>query len=206
MQESTGNKKKKVIIALIIGLVLVAALVTGIVLICIHRNDKSSGMNEQERFLLGDWTYIHDRKTKVAEFNRDGSAKYEGKKGSFTADGNYIYFTYDKGNTEKLRYARKQDSKKEMTVYIASRYVLENGETPSSVAGAWYVPEKNWTFEFSTKGTFLEDGVLTGHYFVDEENGTIRLVYEKALNDTIMYYSLSKDGLVIEYPWDMVKK
>lgn len=197
-------KKKKYIIGLSLGVVLLLALIAVVIAVLLNRkDDKTADMNAYERSLIGKWAYLHDLDTKAAVFEKDGSAKFEGKKYSFSCDGDYIHLTDDEGNTKKLRYKKSSDS--EMNVYIQSRYVLENGEIPSSIEGVWVCRDTNWTFEFTSKGTFLEDGAFTGHYFVDEEPGTIKLVYEMYLEDAVMYYDLSEDGLFIEDPWPMKK-
>ena len=54
------------------------------------------------------------------------------------------------------------------------------------------------------KGTFLEDGVLPGYYYVNDD-GTIRLNYEGNLPETVFYYSVHDDVMTIEYPWVMAE-
>lgn len=156
--------------------------------------------NEYEKALLGKWAYIHDLETEAASFQSNGKATFEGEKYDFSCDGEYISFSDGTGENLTMRYEQNDDG---MYVYIKSRYVLEDGSNPDGVAGVWVCPEKKWTYEFTDKGTFMEDGVLTGHYFVDEENGTIRLVYGAELEDTVFYYRLNEEGLFVEYPWFM---
>lgn len=194
-------KKKAVIIisAAVAAAVLLIVLVLGIFL----KKDGAVWQNEFEKRLLGNWAYNHDLGTKVASFQKNGKAGFEGKKYDFTCDGSYIYFTDHAGEVMKLRYVQEKEDV--VDIYIKSTYVLEDGTAPTGVEGVWICPEKKWTFEFTAKGTFLEDGVLTGYYFVDESAGTIRLAYEKVLSDTVFYYTLTSEGMIVEYPWTMKK-
>lgn len=195
--------KKKQLIGLLLGVVILLALAAVLIVVLTHKEDKTSGMNQYEQFLVGKWAYIHDTDTKALVFYQDGSAKFEGESYTFTSDAEFIYLVDSNNATKKLRYRQTGDSA--IDFYVQSLYVLEDGTVPQSIEGCWVCPEKKWTFEFTSKGTFLEDGVLTGHYYLDEEKGMLQLAYEKALEDTFMYYSVSNEGLFVEYPWAMVK-
>ena len=159
--------------------------------------------NDYEKQLLGEWAYVHDTEETVAEFNADGSAKFEGKKYRYTGDDRFIELTDAKEETKKLRYQFEEDG---MYVYIQSTYTRQPEIPGDTIVGLWKCEEKGWTFEFSDKGTFMEEGALTGYYTVDEEAGTIRLIYGEALEDTVFYYSLDGDELYVEYPWLMLKR
>ena len=50
----------------------------------------------------------------------------------------------------------------------------------------------------------MEDGVFVGDYFLDGEPGSIRLDYYDDLPDTILYYTIEGDEMIVEYPWDLV--
>ena len=39
----------------------------------------------------------------------------------------------------------------------------------------------------------------------DEEAGTIKLMYDDPIEDTLLYYSIDGDDMTIDYPWPMVK-
>lgn len=159
--------------------------------------------NDYEKKLLGKWAYVHDTKETVAEFKKDGSAKFEGEKYQYTCDEQFISLTDDKEETKKLRY---QFDGEKVYVYIQSTYTRQPQIPGDTIVGLWKCEEKGWTFEFSNKGTFMEDGALTGYYTVDEEAGTVKLVYGEALEDTVFYYSLDGDELHIEYPWLMLRR
>ena len=159
--------------------------------------------NDYEKKLLGEWAYVHDMTETVAEFKENGSAKFEGKKYQYTSDNQFIELTDNKEETKKLRYQFEGDG---VYVYIQSTYTRQPLIPGDTMVGLWKCEEKGWTFEFTDKGTFMEDGALTGYYTVDEEAGTVRLIYGEALEDTVFYYSLEGDELHVEYPWLMLKR
>lgn len=166
-------------------------------------NQSSIEQNEYEKALLGKWAYAHDLDKTEAEFKESGAATFEGKKYTYSSDGTYIHFTDSSQDEWKLRYVQNEDK---MYVYIQSTYTKDIPEYGEGIVGVWTCKEKNWTYEFTDKGTFMEDGALTGHYTVDEEAGTVKLMYEEALEDTVFYYQLEGDSLKIEYPWLMQRQ
>lgn len=164
---------------------------------------KEIQQNADEIALHGQWYYAHDEKETVAEFSNDGSAKFEGKKYQYTCDGEYINLTDKDGAVTKLRYASEGDK---MYVYIQSKYTRQPEGGGQGIVGVWRCEDKGWTFEFSNKGTFMEDGALTGYYEVDEEAHTVKLMYGEALADTVFFYELTENELYMEYPWLMIKR
>ena len=160
--------------------------------------------NADEIALQGEWYYVHDESETVAVFSADGSAKFEGVKYQYTCDGEYINLTDKDGAVKKLRYMT--DGDKKMYVYIQSTYTRQPEGNDSGIVGVWRCEAEGWAYEFTDKGTFMEDDVLTGYYEVNEESHTIKLMYEKSLADTIFYYELAGDELSVEYPWLMIKR
>lgn len=158
--------------------------------------------NEYEQALLGKWAYIHEPQEMVAVFKENGSAEFEKSKYQFSSDGQFINLVDDTNENLKLRYLQNNDK---MYVYIQGLYTREEGTEGEGIVGVWRCEGKNWTFEFSAKGTFMEEGAMTGYYEVDEAAGTVKLMYGEALEDTIFYYKLTDEGLFVEYPWLMIK-
>ncbi|MBO4398552.1 MAG: hypothetical protein J5795_00300 [Lachnospiraceae bacterium] len=155
------------------------------------------------------WVYIHDRGNLAMVFYKDGTALYNGEKYKSYEEGEEkIRLTSEDGTVTDIRYFDEttKDGEKRRTIYRITDYKL----TPSSlmgdspVIGYWIVPEKNWSYQFTEKGTFLEDGVLPGYYYVNDD-GTIRLNYEGNLPETVFYYSVHDDVMTIEYPWVMAE-
>lgn len=190
------NNKAKVRINSIVLVIMITLCMVG----C---GKKAIQQSAEEIALHGEWCYVHDEKQTVAEFSEDGSAEFEGEKYQYTCDGEFINLTDKDGNVTKLRYLTEGEK---MYVYIQSTYTRQAEGGGSGIVGMWRCEDKGWSFEFTNKGTFMEDGVLTGHYEVDEEAKIIKLMYETALEDTVFYYDLTENGLAIEYPWLMRKR
>ena len=90
--------------------------------------------------------------------------------------------------------------------YLYQKITLDyySGDDSSTLIGAWAC-DNDWSFQFSDKGTFLEDGLWAGYFFV-QDDGSIRLVYDNQVYDTItIYYELKGGQLIIDYPFGMVK-
>lgn len=158
--------------------------------------------NDYEKALLGKWAYAHDTGKVEAIFQENGDAKFEGNHYTYTCDEERIHFKSKNSNSLDLRYAQNNN---QMYVYIQSTYTRQIEGSDDSIIGVWCCEEKGWTYEFTSNGTFMEDGALTGYYEVDEQAGTVKLIYGELLEDTIFYYQLTDDGLFIEYPWLMMK-
>ncbi len=172
--------------------------------ICMAGCDKKEIQQTADEIALhGKWYYSHDEKEPAAVFSKNGSAKFEGKKYQYTCDGEYINLSDKKGNVKRLRYLSEGDK---MYVYIQSTYTRQPEVEGLGIVGLWLCEEKKWTFEFTDKGTFMEDGALTGYYEVDEEAQTVKLMYLEALEDTVFFYGLTENELSVEYPWLMIKR
>lgn len=196
--------KKKYLIG-ILSAVVVLALALTVVLVVIHKKNKvveAPDLTGFEKALLGNWAYNHDKETSVAIFRGDRTSEFEGKKSTFTCDGEYIYLTED-GKTEKYHYTLKNGS--ELEIYKKSTYILEEAGVEGTIIGVWVCPETSLSFEFTSKGTFLEDNAFTGYYSVDEEAGVVHLGYELHLPDAEFYYHLDGDRMDVEYPWAMTR-
>lgn len=182
------------IVKLILFLILIASIMTG----C---GEKDANLSEEAKKVVGKWAYIHDRETTIIELKKDGTAKYEKETYSFDADGTYITLTNDKNETLKFRYVIESDG---MLFYKTTEYTFEGEGEPKGIVGYWANPNK-WSFEFSSQGTFMEDGYFPGMYTVDEANSSVKLIYTDHFEDTIVYYKVDGEHLSLEYPWKMVK-
>lgn len=178
-------------------------LVIMITLCMVGCGKKAIRQSAEEIALHGEWCYVHDEKQTVAEFSEDGSAEFEGEKYQYTCDGEYINLTDEAGNVKKLRYLTEGEK---MYVYIQSTYTRQAEGGGSGIVGMWRCEDKGWTFEFSDKGTFMEEGSFTGYYEVNEEAKTVKLMYGEALADTVFFYELTENELFVEYPWLMIKR
>lgn len=147
------------------------------------------------------WAYIHDVETEILRLGSDGKAEFKGEKYSYTRDDQYIELTDQAGGQLKMRYAMDGE---QMLLYEKSTYSYSGDGERNGLIGLW-TQGNGWSFEFTDQGTFCEDSYFTGYYAVDEENATIKLMYNDRFVDTYMYYSIEGDELCIEYPWPMVR-
>ncbi len=150
----------------------------------------------------GSWAYNHDPKTPVLILKSNGRAELDGIAYSYTNDGNYLFLKGPDGSDLKLRYILEDGG---MILYRPTDYQYAGAGTPRNLTGLWNCPEKKWSFEFTEKGTFLEDGYFPGYYSVDEKNSSITLDYMDEFRDTVCYYTLNGSVLTVEYPWKMVR-
>lgn len=147
------------------------------------------------------WAYIHDPKVTVLSLSDDGKAIYKGTKYSYTKDDSYIDLKGEDGSELKLRYIADKDG---MILYEKTTYTFDGEGTPDGITGVWK-QDNGWVYRFTEKGTFSEEDIFYGHYIVDEENSSIKLMYDEPIEDAILYYELKGNELIIDYPWPMVK-
>ncbi len=166
-------------------------------------HDKNTFASSKEaQGICGSWAYIHDKDKAVAVFQKDNTAKYEGKEYTFEYDSQFIKLKDKEGGTKQLRY--KLDDKG-MYLYSNNTYTFSDKGEPTSLVGKWVCADKNWSYTFTETGTFLEDGYFPGNYTVDDKNSTFKLVYKDQFEDTVCYFRISGNQLSVEYPWQMVR-
>ncbi|MBO4415420.1 MAG: hypothetical protein J5824_05495 [Lachnospiraceae bacterium] len=154
---------------------------------------------------ISSWAAIYESDKEILSFEKGGTAVYKGTEyDSYLIDDNFITF---QGKEElKSRYVMKR---KKMLLYETKEYQRETVEgayqdvPEGSVEGLWSFDE-NVSFEFTEKGTFYEDRNFPGHYLVDEEAHTIKLMYNDHFEDIYLYYTIEGDVMKIEYPWSLV--
>lgn len=150
----------------------------------------------------GSWAYSHDPNTPVLILKSNGHAELDGESYSYSDDGTFLILKGSGDKDLKLRYVLEEDG---MLLYRTTDYRYAGNGIPRNLLGLWYCSEKKWSFEFTEKGTFLEDGYFPGYYSVDENNSSITLDYMDEFRDTVCYYSLDGSVLSVEYPWKMVR-
>lgn len=192
---------KKVVVILVLGLMLGGLTACDTNMSVTAKAESKTEISEEAKEICGSWAYIHDTKTEVARFDEDGSAVYEGKVYTFDCDDTFVTLTDTDGETMKLRYELKDDG---LNLYSNNTYTYLGDDTPDSIVGQWECSEKKWTYYFTDKGTFMEDGCFPGYYSVDEENSTFTLQYNDPFDDTLCWFKLDGKNLTIEYPWPMV--
>lgn len=165
------------------------------------RNNSVTNFSEEAQKICGSWAYNHDKTTEVAVFHKDGTAQYEGKDYTFECDEQFVQLKGADEETKKLRYVLDKEG---MLLYSSNTYTFDGEGEPDGLPGKWTCADKNWSFQFSREGTFMEDGYFPGYYSVDDKESTITLVYTDHFEDTVCYYQLTENKLTIEYPWRMV--
>ena len=202
------NRKNKYVFVVLLSLILVLATACGKE----EKKEETNGNGADES-----WAYGYDSANEILRLNADGSAVYKVKTyknnvqimetknfSSYKKDDSYITLTDKEGTELKLRY-KKTD--KGITVYEKTvyEYSKNNVNAQDGLLGLWVNPDQEKIcYEFTDKGTFLEDSIFPGHFYVKEAEGEITLEYNDPVPNTVMYYSLENGKLIIEYPWDMV--
>lgn len=201
--------RKAAILCLLFALIL--CLAAG----CEDKNKDDGKTDEKiDENIAERWAVAGENDTAVMTFYKDGTAVFYGTKyKSYAVEGSFLRFTSEDGTVTSVRYYDEQDEqgKSSRFVYRSSEYkravetlsTLVSDDDP--LVGVW--KNGGLSFQFSNKGTFMEDGVLPGHYKVvqvgDENN--IVLSYDGHLPDTVLFYKLDGDTLTVDYPWALVK-
>lgn len=159
------------------------------------------------RFLVGEWVFRDLPENTVIVLMEDGSAVYGGQELTWRDTDAGLLLTDDTGASLTLRYTLSETG---MILYLPSVYerISEIGGK-GEVIGTWKAVGgvSQSSFVFTEEGQFLEDGVFSGHYTVDPDNGLILLQYSADFQDTGIYYTLPDDGyLYVAYPWSLIRK
>lgn len=184
--------------------ILPAFLAVVLMLLLLTACDKNKSdivLSNEAQKICGSWAYIHDKETAIAVFREDGTAKYEDKGYSFECDSQFIKLKDKDGETIQLRYVLDDEG---MYLYSNNTYTFSGEGEPHGLVGDWSCAEKKWSYTFKEDGLFLEDGIFSGNYTVDDENSTFKLVYNDPFEDTVCFFVLKENKLQIEYPWRMV--
>jgi hypothetical protein len=176
-----------------------------------------TGCGKNEKKTAESWAYNFEDTAEVLRFDSDGTAFYLAKEyengvqvkkeknfSSYNKDDSYYTLKSSNGEELKFRYLRNDDG---MVIYEKSTYKYSsvNTEAQNGVLGVWINPEfEKYYFEFTSSGTFMEDGIFAGYYEVNESEGTIKLKYNDPVPDTVFYYQINGDEMTVEYPWQLV--
>ncbi len=202
------RKTRKQNILIILTCVLLSAVLTlgG----CTKEKNTAQGnttsAEENANVVVGgqSWAYVHEPETEILKLGENGKAVFKGKIYSYVQDGDFLKFTDDDGNETKVRFTKGLAGK--MNLYERTEYHYAGISKPDGIIGYWAGGEEDrLSYEFTTKGTYLEDGIFPGYYSEDPENGTIKLMYNDHFEDTTIYYEVNGDKLIIDYPWPLVE-
>ncbi len=154
-------------------------------------------------FPQGQWAVTSDAAAPILQLNEDGTALYDGSQYAWEDDGQFLLL---KGDQEEVLHLRYQVTEKAPWIFKPMNYTRKEGTTGEGIRGVWNLDGSDMGFfEFSDKGTFLEDGLFDGTYKVDYEAGSFTLVYTKYLDDTVCYFTIDGDRMIVEYPWMLVE-
>ena len=150
------------------------------------------------------WAYNHEPDKDALVLYDNGKATLDGQEYKYTRDDTFISMTDASGNTVDHRYVN-DEAHEQIYFYKPSLYHRDEKEGGAGIIGLWTEENGRNIFQFTKEGTFSEENIFFGHYLVDKQAGTIKLMYDDPIEDTIIYYSLDGDDLKIDYPWPMVK-
>lgn len=162
----------------------------------------AADLSPQAQAIQGKWAYIHDEETVILKLKSDGSAVFHDKDYTYDCDDEYIMLKSEDGEELNLRYLLDGD---DFYIFEQTTYTYDGKGKPDGIEGIWTCAEKKWKFEFTDEGTFMEDGYFPGHYYLNEQDSSFKLIYNDQFEDTVCYYHLSGDEMMLEYPWHMVK-
>ena len=156
-----------------------------------------NGKNSDSSY-KGNWSYSYEPKEPALLVKNGGKAKLDGKTFTYTEEEGILRLENKAGD---LAYAKfKNDDKKHIFLY---KHTIYTGTKNDGLIGKW--TSGKWSFEFTSGGTFIEDGYFPGYYSVDEKNSAIILIYNDQFENTIVPYELKGNKLILDYPWEMVK-
>ena len=146
----------------------------------------------QKSETLESWAYSYESGAEALKLCNNGTAVFDGNDYTYTKDNDHINLKDKSGQELKMRYTVSGD---EMTLYKVSSYTLNADYDADGLIGVWNCG--NSAFEFTDKGTFLEDNIFPGHFLVDEEAGTMRtyIVRDNRSSELVGYFSI-KAGLI----------
>lgn len=155
--------------------------------------------------LVGEWVFSDMPGTTLMYLKEDGSAIYGGQSLVWEDQHDALLLTDEAGESLRLPYLPTGTG---ITVWLPSVFerISEIGGV-GEITGTWRATGNSQSsFVFTLDGQFLEDGIFSGTYTVDEENATVKLQYSGPFADTEIFYVFMDEALVIYYPWALSLK
>ena len=153
--------------------------------------------------ICGEWAFSHNPEETVLNLRSDGRGSYFNTDIFWRDEGTVLYLEDPEGQSYSLTYSLQGDF---LTVYLPTLFtrISEIGED-GRIIGTWVASgDSKSSFVFTENGRFLEDGIFSGEYVLDEENSSATLHYAGGFNDTRIYYSFYEGQLIVEYPWLLI--
>lgn len=150
------------------------------------------------------WAYNHEPDKDALVLYGNGKAELDGEEFTYTKNDSVISLTDASGNTVDHRYIN-DEAHSQIYFYKPEVYHRGEEEKGEGIIGVWTHENGRNLFQFTKEGSFSEENIFFGHYLLDEEAGTIKLMYDDPIEDTLLYYLIDGDDMTIDYPWPMVK-
>ena len=148
------------------------------------------------------WAYDYETNEEILALYDNGKAVFNGETYTYVKDDDSITLTDKDGNSVDHRYYMDSDK---MVFYIASVYDYKGDGAPEGIVGNWESGRNIFRFTSEPSLEFSEEDIFYGHYSVDKDNSSIKLMYSDPIPDVTLYYSLDGNKLTIDYPWPLVK-
>lgn len=91
----------------------------------------------------------------------------------------------------------------QMVLFLPTVYSRHEEDQGTGFPGVWMSTAGGSSFIFTEDGRFLEDGVFTGTFSLDDAEESFTLHYQGPFEDTLCYCGLEGDTLTVEYPWKL---
>ena len=156
-----------------------------------------------EPLQAGEWVYPDTPETTILTVLQDGSLLFEDNLYTLRMDKPFSYLLPLDADLPALRCQIDDDA---IILYRQDEYVRHPKDQGSGLPGAWLSTTGASVFILGSDGLFMEDGLFTGSYTVDETARAFRLCYLEDFADTVCYYTLKADHLILEYPWKLIPK
>ena len=156
-----------------------------------------------EPLQAGEWVYPDTPDAPVLFVSQDGAVLFEAHRYALRTDEPFCWLEPE---DEALPALRCRIDDETILLYRQDVYARHPKDQGSGLPGAWLSTTGGGVFILGGDGLFMEDGLFTGTYTVDEAAQSFRLHYHEDFADTVCYYTLGEDRLTIEYPWKLIHK
>ena len=153
--------------------------------------------------LAEEWVYPDTPETTILTLLQDGTFLFEDHLYTLRTDEALSQLQPQDAELPALRCQIADDV---IILYRKDEYARHPKDQSTGLPGAWLSTTGGSVFILGSDGLFMEDGLFTGSYTVDETAHAFRLCYHDDFADTVCYYTLKEDHLILEYPWKLVPK
>lgn len=156
-----------------------------------------------EPLQAGEWVYPDTPEAAALTVLQDGALLFEDHLYTLRTDEPSSYLQPLDADLPVPRCRIDEDA---IILYRQDEYARHPNDQGIGLPGAWLSTTGQSVFILGSDGLFMEDGLFTGSYTVDETAHAFRLCYHEDFADTVCYYTLREDHLILEYPWKLIPK